>query len=93
MLAEKLSADVQGIIEMPLPTTMGATVPTSFDVLLAGGAVEIEATLLYANLAHSSEMATELDSRITARLMMAFLAATSNLIRHNDGATTSFNGD
>lgn len=92
-LADDLAADVQGIINKPWNTRKGQKVPSSESVALAGGAVELDATFMYADLANSSKMAKELDRRIAAKILKSFLATTSRLVRYHDGAIVSFDGD
>lgn len=90
---DDLSSDVQSIITTPWDTRKGYTVPSTTDVALTGGAVELDATLLYADLANSSKMAKELDRRVAAKIMKAFLATTARLVRYHDGTIVSFDGD
>jgi adenylate cyclase len=92
-LADDLADDVQGIINKPWNTRKGQKVPSTDSVALAGGAVELDATFLYADLANSSKMAKELDRRIAAKILKSFLATTARLVRHHDGAIVSFDGD
>ena len=92
-LREDISNDVQTIIKTPWNTRKGKTVPSTSDVALAGGAVELEATFLYADLAHSSKIAKELDRRVAAKILKAFLATTTRLVRHSGGTIVSFDGD
>jgi adenylate cyclase len=92
-LHEDFLSDTQGIINEPWSTRTGQKVPASDDVTLAGGAVELDATFLYADLASSSKMAKELDRRVVAKILKAFLATTSRLIRHHKGTIVSFDGD
>jgi len=92
-LYDDLTSDVQGIIDEPWSTRKGQKVPSTTDVALAGGAVELDATFLYADLANSSMMAKELDRRVAARILKAFLATTSRLFRYYGGTIVSFDGD
>ncbi len=92
-LSDDLSSDVQGIIDKLWDTRKGQKVPSSSDVALAGGAVELDATFLYADLANSSKMAKELDRRVAAKILKAFLATTARLIRYHRGTIVSFDGD
>lgn len=85
--------DVQGIITKPWNLRKGTIVPSTDTVALAGGAVELNATFLYADLADSSKMAKELDRRVAARIMKSFLATSSRLIRAHNGVIQSFDGD
>ena len=92
-LLDDLSDDVQGIIEKPWSTRKGQKVPSSSEVALAGGAVELDAAFLYADLVNSSKMVKELDRRIAAKILKAFLATTSRLVRFHGGSIVSFDGD
>ncbi len=91
--ADELSSDIQTIINTKWHKRTGNKIPSTEDVALAGGAVEIEATFLYADLANSSKMAKELDRRIAAKIVKSFLSSASKLIIHNGGKIVSFDGD
>lgn len=90
---DNLKNDVQGIIDEPWDLRVGRVVPSSADIALAGGAVELEATMLYADLANSSRIAKEFDRRVAARILKSFLATTSRLVRSHGGSIVSFDGD
>ena len=92
-LSDDLSNDVQAIINKAWSTRNGQKVPSSSDIALAGGAVELDATFLYADLGNSSKMAKELDRRVAAKIMKAFLATTARLVRYHGGTIVSFDGD
>lgn len=85
--------EVQNIIDTPWNQRGGQKIPETTEVALAGGAVEIEATFLYADLANSSLMAKELDRRLAAKIIKSFLATSARLIRENNGKIVSFDGD
>lgn len=90
---DEISRDVQNTIDTQWNKRSGNKIPNTEDIALAGGAVEIDATFLYADLASSSKMAKELDRRVTAKILKSFLAAVSKLVKHNDGKIVSFDGD
>jgi len=92
-LFDDLTNDVQGIMDKQWNKRNGQVVPSTSDVALAGGAVEIDATFLYADMANSSQMAKELDRRVAAKLLKSFLATTARLVRYHDGSIVSFDGD
>ncbi len=92
-LYDDIENDVSSTISTLWSTRKGQKVPSTTDIALAGGAVELEATFLYADLAASSKMAKILDRRIAAKIMKTFLATTARLIRHNGGTIASFDGD
>ncbi len=91
--AEEIESDIQTTIDTVWDKRNGIKIPDTTDIALAGGAVEIDATFLYADLANSSKMAKELDRRITAKILKSFLASVSKLIKLNNGKIVSFDGD
>lgn len=91
--SDKISNDVQTIINTPWNKRNGNKIPETEDVTLASGAIELDATFLYADLANSSKMVKELDRRIAAKILKCFLASTSKLIKQNNGKVVSFDGD
>ncbi|ARP99676.1 adenylate/guanylate cyclase domain-containing protein [Pseudorhodoplanes sinuspersici] len=91
-LRDDLAADIDGVLSQAWDIRDGTTVPTSDTVALAGGGVNLKATLLYADLADSTNLAMW-DSRVAARICKAFLAASSRLIRAHHGEIRSFDGD
>ncbi len=91
--ADEIANDVQSTINTKWNKRNGNKIPDTDNIALSGGAVEIDATFLYADLANSSKMVKELDRRIAAKILKAFLASTSKLIMHNNGKVVSFDGD
>jgi adenylate cyclase len=59
-LSDDVANDVQAMIETLWDKRIGRKIPETAEVALAGGAVEIEATFLYADLANSSKIAKSL---------------------------------
>jgi len=59
-ISKDLESDVQSTIDTLWSKRDGKKVPETDEVTLAGGAVEIDATFLYADLANSSKMVKEL---------------------------------
>lgn len=92
-LNDDIKNDVQNVIDKTWDLRKGQKVPNTEDVKLAGGAVELNATFLYADLANSSKMAKELDRRVAAKIMKSFLSTTCRLIRSLGGTVVSFDGD
>lgn len=89
----EISRDVQATIDTLWNKRNGNKIPNTEDVALAGGAVEIDATFLYADLANSSKLARDLDRRVAAKIIKSFLSAVSKLVKHNGGKIVSFDGD
>jgi len=92
-ISDDLDSDVSTIIGTQWDKRRGTTVPSTDTVALAGGAVELDATFLYADLANSSKMARHFDRRIVAKILKSFLATATRLIRFRGGTVLSFDGD
>jgi adenylate cyclase len=91
-LLDDLRSDVEGVLSQAWDIRDGAVVPTTDTVALAGGGVKLTATMLYVDLADSTEIAMW-DRRVAARLCKAFLACCSRLIVAHQGDVRSFDGD
>ena len=85
--------DIDTIKNATWSTRKGTVVPSTETVALNGGAVELEAAYLFADMAHSSKMARTLDRRVTAKILKSFLAACVRIIRYHNGTVMSFDGD
>lgn len=84
---------VNGALYTPWNMRTGTVVPTTDSIALAGGGVELDAVVLYTDLAQSSKLATEFDRRTAAKVVKAFLGCATALIKSHGGEVTSFDGD
>jgi class 3 adenylate cyclase len=91
--AVDLEAGVDKILAQSWTEREGHVVPETDDVALSGGAVRIEAAILYADMAESTKLVSDFDARTAARVMKSFLYCSSRLIRGNGGEIRSFDGD
>lgn len=71
----------------------GRVVPSTDDVALKDGAVKIEATFLYADLAGSAALSRTCPWSTTAKIIRAFLDCSTRLIIKHGGKIRSFDGD
>ena len=92
-LADDLASGVDDILDQAWNIRAGDVVPETDDVALAGGGVRLDATVLYSDLADSTELAWHHDHRKAAKVMKAFLYCASKLIRAHGGKIVSFDGD
>lgn len=90
---DEIKSDVTKIRDADWNKRTGTNVPGPEDITLSNGAVEIDATYLYTDMAHSSRMAKSLDRRVTAKILKSYLAVSSRLVRHFGGRVMSFDGD
>jgi class 3 adenylate cyclase len=92
-ILDDINNDIDNILDTTWNKRKGSKVPSTEDVALAGGAVELDATYLYSDLANSSKIAKQFDRRIAAKIFKAFHSTTCRLIRYHDGTVLSFDGD
>jgi len=91
-LKDDLVNSVSRIIQQSWDVWDGRTVPDT-DVALEGGAVRLDATVLYADLAQSSRLATDFQQKTAAKVIRIFLYCMCRLITAHEGTITSFDGD
>jgi uridylate cyclase len=91
-LIDDITLEVDDILAEPWDVRDGIVVPETEDVVLAGGAVKLEATMLYADLVDSTSIAMH-NRRIAARLFRSFLASSARIIVERGGYVRSFDGD
>ncbi|HXN25204.1 MAG TPA: adenylate/guanylate cyclase domain-containing protein [Candidatus Dormibacteraeota bacterium] len=91
-IKDDIASEVDGILSQLWTIRGGTVAPETEDVVLAGGAVKLEATMLYADLVDSTSLAIY-DRRVAARVFKSFLAACSKIIRDCGGYIRSFDGD
>jgi len=92
-LLDDLESGVDDILRTSWSIREGRVVPSSDDVLLAGGGVRFDGTVLYADLAQSSQLATDFQQRTAAKIIKAFLLCCTKIITAHNGKITSFDGD
>ncbi len=80
-LIDDLDNDVISVISNTWNIRNGQVVPFSDEVTLAGGAVRLKATMIYADLSDSTELAMRFDRRIAAKVIKSFLRCAARLIR------------
>ena len=91
-LKDDLETDVNTILGQAWDVRDGQVVPEMEDVALAGGAVKLTATMLYADLADSTQLAMY-DRRVAAKTFKCFLTCCSKITRERGGEIRSFDGD
>lgn len=92
-LKEDIEAEVSSVVAIRWNERDSATVPAAEDVALGAGAVNIDAAMLYADLAESTRIAMSLPPWLAAEIAKAFLATSCRIIRYHDGHIRSFDGD
>ncbi len=91
-LLDELKEAISKIAISEWDITDGRVVPETGDIGLGNKAVRLEATMFYADLADSTELAAH-DQAIAAEVYKAFLLCGTKLIIQNGGYVRSFDGD
>jgi adenylate cyclase len=92
-LLETLTETIEETLNIKWDSRNGNVIPTSDDIALKDGAVEMEATFLYADLAGSSLLAKHCPWDTTAKIIRAYLNCCTRAILANNGEIRSFDGD
>lgn len=71
----------------------GRTVPETDDVVLKNGAVRVQATYAYADMAGSSALAQLCYAHVTAKIIRAYVGTATRVLRGYGGEIRSFDGD
>jgi adenylate cyclase len=90
---EDIKNSVDSLIAAEWSTRKGIVVPETTDVALANGAVIVDATYLFADLADSSTAAQKLKKEVTGTIFRAYLSAATRVIKRFGGEIRSFDGD
>ena len=93
----KSLSELQGALDEILSKSWnrrdGQVIPAPSDVQLGNHAVDLEGTILYADLADSTGLVQGYKDWFAAEVYKAYLMAAGELIRNNGGAVTAFDGD
>jgi class 3 adenylate cyclase len=89
----EMEASVVSIFATDWQRREGRVVPDSDSVRLGNDAVEIDATVLYADLADSTGLVKGYKDWFAAEIYKAYLTVACDVIRNNGGIITAFDGD
>ena len=88
-----IKSEITEILATKWNTRVGQKVPEPSDVELANDAVQLDATVLYADLKESTLMVNNLPASIAAEIYKCYLKGCCEIIKNNEGVITSFDGD
>lgn len=88
-----ITKEVEDIFKAAWKTREGQVVPEPEDIQLGNHAVELEGTVLYADLAESTNLVNTMNPEFAAEVYKTYLLCASRLITKNGGTITSFDGD
>ncbi|MGP5581712.1 adenylate/guanylate cyclase domain-containing protein [Glutamicibacter arilaitensis] len=92
-LKEEIEAGIGGVLQPEWIIRNGHVVPDTADIALSNGAVRLEATYLYADMADSTGLAQGYKDWAAAKVIRSYLNASSRIIRARGGHIRSFDGD
>lgn len=92
-LKEDLSFEVAEIFRERWTQRDGQVVPEPEDLRLSNDAVNLEATVLYADLAESTALVESETPLFAAEVYKSYLHCATKIIRRYEGEVTSFDGD
>ena len=92
-LVEDYTEAVEKIFEEKWSVREGRKVPESKDLGLGNDAVELEGTVLYADLDDSTNLVDSYEPEFAAEIYKAYLSCAAKVIRSEGGEITSYDGD
>lgn len=92
-LKDELESYVNAVFTDDWTRRAGQKVPTTEDIALKNEAVELDATVLYADLAGSTKLVEEKYDWVAANVYKSYLYCASKIIRQNGGHITAYDGD
>ncbi len=92
-LTDEITAAVTGVVTSDWNIRKGTVVPTTDDITLKNGAVELDAVYLYADMADSTGLARDFTATTAAKVIRSYLDATCRVIKARGGEIRSFDGD
>ena len=92
-LHEDFSEAVREIFQQAWSTREGRKVPESVDLGLGNDAVQLEGTVLYADLDDSTDLVNTYRPEFAAEVYKAYLSCAAKVIRSESGVITSYDGD
>ena len=92
-ISDTIKKEIENILNISWSERTGNVIPETADVALKNGAVKVEATFLYADLAGSSILAKKCPWQTTAKIIRTYLDSAVRLIRYHGGEVRSFDGD
>jgi class 3 adenylate cyclase len=92
-LKEDLESEIAGIFSAAWSRRDGQKVPEDTDIKLGNDGVDLEAAVLYADLADSTKLVDNYQDEFAAEMYKAFLRCSAKIIRSEGGHIRSYDGD
>jgi len=91
-LEDELAKEIDSIIRGTWELRNGQVIPDTQDIKLSNAGVKIQATVLYSDLADSTELALY-SQEIAAEVYKSYLLGTTRIIKASGGEVRAFDGD
>ena len=92
-LSDDLKREVGEIFKDTWSTRKGNVVPESKDIGLGNEAVELDGTVLYADLTDSTDLVKNHKPHFAAEIYKAYLHCAAKIVRAEGGSITAYDGD
>lgn len=92
-LKEELDADVGKIFREVWSEREGQIVPFPEGIKLGNDAVKLEATVLYADMADSTQLVDNKTPQFAAEIYKSYLTCAAKIIKTEGGSVTAYDGD
>lgn len=92
-LKDELSGDVSQILRDRWSTRDGRVVPEPEDLGLGNDAVQLDATILYADMSGSTALVDAHEPSFSAEVYKTYLACAARIIKRTGGCITAYDGD
>jgi class 3 adenylate cyclase len=93
LTAKEVRAEVAAVFATRWKRREGQVVPEAENITLGNDSVELDGTVLYADLADSTALVDGFKDWFAAEVYKAFLVASCRIVRANGGIITAFDGD
>jgi class 3 adenylate cyclase len=90
---DDIKAEIEQILKTQWNRREGRAVPEAEDVQLGNDAVELDAAVLYADMADSTGLVVGYKDWFAAEIYKAYLRGACEIINNNGGTITAFDGD
>jgi len=92
-LSEELELEVKKIFREPWNERKGQVVPQPENLALGNHAVQLDATVLYADLSGSTNLVDSYKAPFAAEIYKTYLACAARIIKDQSGTITAYDGD
>lgn len=90
---DDLQTKINTIFNTKMVTRSGTAVPNDTSVTLGSNGVEIDATVLYADLSESTKLVDTKYAWFAAQVYKSYLLSAAQIIKDEDGEVTAYDGD